>query len=81
MYLKNSDYPDGSSQTRREQVWLTKDQYEVLEIVCRAMDQPISKWLTETILSMLECELEHDLGWKLKAKLDRPSTEERAIAK
>ena len=69
-------YVDESNQTRREQIWLTKDQYEVLEIVTRAMDQSISKWLTETILSTLECELEHDLGWKLKAKLDRPSTEE-----
>jgi hypothetical protein len=31
----------GSNKPRREQVWLTKGQYEVLEIVTRALDQSI----------------------------------------
>jgi hypothetical protein len=72
------------SQTRRkETVWLTPDQYEVLEIVTRALDQSISKWLTESILSMLECDLEY-VEWELKKKLDRPAEVQgtgRAIAK
>jgi hypothetical protein len=61
---------DGSgNQTRRETVWLTKDQYEVLEIVTRALDQSISEWITGTILAMLECELEETVAWKLRKKL------------
>jgi hypothetical protein len=63
---------------RKETVWLTAGQYEVLEIVARAFDQSISKWLTETILSMLECELEGELSWKLQKKLEGTG---RAIAK
>lgn len=69
---------DGSNQTRKEEVWLTKDQYEVLEIVCRAMDQSISKWLTETILSMLEYELDSTVPSVLQKKLEGIGT---AIAK
>ena len=41
--------------TRTERIWLTKNQFEVLEIVARALDQSISEYITETILSMLEC--------------------------
>lgn len=60
-----------SNQTsRKEQVWSTADQYEVLEIVCRALDQSISKWLTETILSMLECELDSTVPGILQKKLE-----------
>ena len=56
---------DGNNQNRKEQ-------YEVLEIVCRALDQSISKWLTETMLSMLECELDSTVPGVLQKKLDRP---------
>jgi hypothetical protein len=48
-------------------------QYEVLEIVTRALDQSISKWLTETMLSMLECELDSTVPWELQKKLERGS--------
>lgn len=51
-----------------EQVWLTKNQFEVLKIVAKALDQTI-KWLTESILSMLECELEDNVAQKLRRKL------------
>jgi hypothetical protein len=61
---------DGSNQTRKEEVWLTKDQYEVLEIVARALDQSISEWITGTILSMLECEVEDTVSWNLRKKLE-----------
>ena len=54
---------------RREQIWLTKGQFEVLEIVAKALDQTISQWLTESILSMLECELEDNVAQKLRRKL------------
>jgi hypothetical protein len=64
---------NGSQTRRKETVWLTVGQYEVLEIVCRALDQSISKWLTETILSMLECELDSTVPWELQKKLERGS--------
>lgn len=53
-----------------EQIWLTKNQFEVLEIVARALDQTISKFLQETILSMLECELEDNVAQRLKKACD-----------
>jgi hypothetical protein len=62
---------NGSQTRRKETVWLTAGQYEVLEIVTRALDQSISKWLTETILSMLECELDSTVPWELQKKLER----------
>jgi hypothetical protein len=61
---------DNNNQIRRkETVWLTVGQYEALEIVTRALDQSISKWLTETILSMLECELDSTVPGVLQKKL------------
>jgi hypothetical protein len=70
---------DGRNQTRREQVWLTKDQYEVLEIVARALDQSISEWITGTILSMLECEVEDTVAWSLRKKLKGIEKEQEVI--
>jgi hypothetical protein len=64
---------NGSQTRRKETVWLTVGQYEVLEIVTRALDQSISKWLTEIILSMLECELDSTVPWELQKKLERGS--------
>jgi hypothetical protein len=55
--------------TRCEQIWLTLGQFEVLEIVAKALDQTISEYITETILSMLECEVDDTISWKLKKKL------------
>ena len=55
---------------RKEQVWLTADQYEVLEIVARILDQTVSAYITETILSMLECELDDNISFKLSKKLN-----------
>jgi hypothetical protein len=59
----------GQGTGRREQIGLTKGQFEVLEIVAKSLDQTISKWLTESILSMLECELEDNVAQKLRRKL------------
>jgi hypothetical protein len=49
-----------------ERIWLTKDQLQVLEIVAKVLDQSVSRWLTETILSMLECELEDNVASQLE---------------
>jgi hypothetical protein len=57
------------STSRREQIWLTKGQYEVLEIAAKALDQTLAEYITETILSMLECEADDAISWKLKSKL------------
>jgi hypothetical protein len=54
---------------RREQIWLTKNQLEVLEIVARVLDQTVSEYIRETILSMLECEVDDIISHKLKKKL------------
>ena len=57
------------NQTRTEEIFLTKGQFQVLEIVARALDQTVSEYITETILSMLECELDYTLSLELKKKL------------
>jgi hypothetical protein len=54
---------------RREQIWLTRGQFEVLKIVAKALDQTLAEYITETILSMLECEVDDIISWKLKKKL------------
>ena len=55
--------------SRREQIWLTKGQFEVLEIVAKALDQTLAEYITETILSMLECEVDDAISLKLRKKL------------
>jgi hypothetical protein len=55
--------------TRREQIWLTQVQFEVLEILTKALDQTLAEYITETILSMLECEVDDAISLKLKMKL------------
>jgi hypothetical protein len=56
--------------SRSEQIWLTREQFEVLEIVARVLNQTISEYITETILSMLECDIEEIVPRKLEEKLD-----------
>ncbi|MGI8832650.1 MAG: hypothetical protein ACR2IS_08440 [Nitrososphaeraceae archaeon] len=63
------------NQTRREQIWLTKGQLEVLEIVALALDQTLSEYITETILSMLECDVEETVPNKLKERFSREAVE------
>jgi hypothetical protein len=54
------------NQTQTEQGWLTISQFEVLEIVARALGQMISEYLTGTILSMLEFDVDETVPNKLK---------------
>jgi hypothetical protein len=54
---------------RKEHIWLTKNQFEVLEIVALASNQTLSEYIWETILSILECELDDTLSLELKKKL------------
>jgi hypothetical protein len=61
---------ENTTRTRNERIWLTADQYEVLEIVARILGQTVSEYITETILSMLECELEDNISDKLSKKLN-----------
>jgi hypothetical protein len=72
IYPLNVELCINEKQIRRtEQICLTANQYEVLEIVTRILDQTISEYLTETVLSMLECELEDTITWELQKKLER----------
>ena len=66
---------------RTEQVWLTASQYEVLEIVARILDQTVSEYLTETVLSMLEFEIEDTIPCELEKKLGRSEKSGTHLAK
>ena len=66
---------------RTEQIWLTASQYEVLEIVARVLDQTISEYLTKTVLSMLEFEIEDTIPCELEKKLKRSEKSGTHLAK
>ena len=64
------------NQRQIEQIWLTREQFEVLEIVARVLGQTISEYLTETILSMLECDIDETVLNKLKERFSREAVVE-----
>lgn len=65
------------SQNRRqiERVWLTKEQFEVLEIIARVLGQTISEYITDTLLSMMECDVDETVPNKLKERFSREAVE------
>jgi ribosomal protein S17E len=44
--------------TRSERIFLTNNQFEVLDVVARALDQTIAGYITDSLLSMMECDIE-----------------------
>lgn len=63
------------SQSQKEQIWLTKSRFKVLEIVASVLGQPISEYITETLLSMLECDVDETVPNKLKERFGRDAVE------
>jgi hypothetical protein len=63
------------NQTRTERIFLSKNQIEVLEVVARALDQTIAEYITDTLLSMMECDIEETITRKLKERFSREPVE------
>ena len=59
------------NQTRTERIFLTKNQFEVLDVVARALDQTIAEYITDSLLSMMECDIDETVTRKLKERFTR----------
>jgi hypothetical protein len=63
------------NETRTERIFLSKNQFEVLDVVARALDQTIADYITDTLLSMMECDIEETVTRKLKERFSREPVE------
>ena len=58
-------------QTRTERIFLSKKQFEVLDVVARVLDQTIAEYITDSLLSMMECDIDETVTHKLKERFTR----------
>lgn len=63
------------SQTRIERIFLSKNQFEVLAVVSQALDQTITEYITDSLLSMMECDIDETVTCKLKERFSRELAE------
>jgi hypothetical protein len=63
------------NETRTERIFLSKNQYQVLDVIARALDQTISEYITDSLLSMMECDIEETVTRKLKERFSREPVE------
>jgi hypothetical protein len=63
------------SEARTERIFLSKNQFEVLDVVARALDQTMAEYITDTLLSMMECDIEETVTRKLKERFSREPVE------
>jgi hypothetical protein len=63
------------NETRTERIILSKNQFEVLDVVARALDQTVAEYITDTLLSMMECDIEETVTRKMKERFNREPVE------
>jgi hypothetical protein len=63
------------SQTRIGRIFLTSNQFQVLDVVARALGQTIAEYITDTLLSMIECDIDETVPNKLKERFSREPLE------
>jgi hypothetical protein len=63
------------NQTRTERIFLTNNQFEVLDVVARALDQTIAEYITDSLLSMMECDIDETVTRRLKERFIREPLE------
>lgn len=63
------------NQTRLERIFLTTNQFQVLDVVARALDQTIAEYITDSLLSMMECDIDETVTRKLKERFSREPAE------
>jgi hypothetical protein len=61
--------------TQTERIFLTNNQFKVLDVVARALDQTIAEYITDSLLSMMECDIEETVTRKLKERFSREPAE------
>jgi hypothetical protein len=60
------------NQTRTERIFLSKKQFEVL---ARELDQTMTEYITDSLLSMMECDIDETVTRKLKERFTREPVE------
>ena len=50
-------------------------QFELLDVVARTLDQMIAEYITDSLLSMMECDIEETVTLKLKETFSREPVE------
>jgi hypothetical protein len=63
------------NETRTERIFLSKNQFEVLDVIARTLDQTIAEYITDSLLSMMECDIEETFTRKLQERFSRESAE------
>jgi hypothetical protein len=63
------------NEARTERIFLSKNQFEVLDVVARALDQTVAEYITDSLLSMMECDIEETVTRKLKERFSREPVE------
>jgi hypothetical protein len=59
-----------------ERIFLTSNQLKVLDVVARALGQTIAEYITDSLLSMMECDIDETVTHKLKEEFTpEPMTE------
>ena len=62
-------------QTRTERIFLTNNQLKVLDVVAQALDQTIAEYINDSLLSMMECDIDETVTRKLKERFSREPLE------
>jgi hypothetical protein len=63
------------NETRTVRIFLSKNQFEVLDVIALALDQTTAEYITDTLLSMMECDIEETVTRKLKERFSRKPVE------
>jgi hypothetical protein len=63
------------NETRTERIFLSKNQFRVLDVVAQALDQTVAEYITDSLLSMMECDIEETVTRKLKERFSREPVE------
>jgi aspartate oxidase len=59
------------NQNRIERIFLTNNQLEVLDVVARALGQTMAEYITDSLLSMMECDIDEIVTRKFKERFSR----------
>jgi hypothetical protein len=54
--------------TGTERIFLSKNQFEILGVVARALGQTMAEYITDSLLSMMECDFEETVTRKVKER-------------
>ena len=63
------------NQTQTERIFLTSNLLKVLNVVARALDQTMAEYISDSLLSMMECDIDETVTRKLKERFSREPLE------